>query len=163
VCCSTLLDYMGWWAPGCCCGKLCTAAENGWRTTRRRAPLRRLNTRPIYVAGRNNHLPHLRYSGVSGLKAEARGMCLRRLNSSYAGPTPSFTKGFGTGRQKMDLERWTNPKLSRRTCSSRCGLQSCRGNIGSLHVMFNVSAPCRTVCPMSWWSPTRCDSSPRRL
>jgi hypothetical protein len=31
------------------------------------------------------------------------------------------------GRQRMVLERWTNPKLSRRTCSPRYGLQSCRG------------------------------------
>jgi hypothetical protein len=34
---------------------------------------------------------------------------------------------FGTGRQRMGLERWTNPKLSRRTCSPRYGLPSCRG------------------------------------
>jgi hypothetical protein len=26
------------------------------------------------------------------------------------------TLRFGTGRQKMAIERWTNPKLSRRTC-----------------------------------------------
>ena len=32
--------------------------------------------------------------------------------------------GFGTGRQKMALERWTNPKLSRRTCTCEYGLQS---------------------------------------
>jgi hypothetical protein len=37
------------------------------------------------------------------------------------------TLGFGAGRQKTALERWTNPKLSRRTCSPRYGLQSCRG------------------------------------
>jgi hypothetical protein len=35
--------------------------------------------------------------------------------------------GFGTGRQKMALERWTKPKHSRRTCSSRYRLQSRRG------------------------------------
>jgi hypothetical protein len=34
--------------------------------------------------------------------------------------------GFGTGRQKTMHERWTNPKRSRRTCSPRYGLQSCR-------------------------------------
>jgi hypothetical protein len=34
---------------------------------------------------------------------------------------------FGTRRQKMALERWTTPKLSRRTCSPRYGLQSWRG------------------------------------
>jgi hypothetical protein len=33
--------------------------------------------------------------------------------------------GFDTGRQKMALERGTNPKLSRRACSPRYGLQSC--------------------------------------
>jgi hypothetical protein len=32
--------------------------------------------------------------------------------------------GFGTGRQKTALERWTNPKLSRRTCTCEYGLQS---------------------------------------
>jgi hypothetical protein len=37
------------------------------------------------------------------------------------------TLGFGTGRQKMALERWTTPKLSRRTCAYEYGLQSCRG------------------------------------
>ena len=35
--------------------------------------------------------------------------------------------GFGTARQKMALERETNHKLPRRTCSPRHGLQSCRG------------------------------------
>jgi hypothetical protein len=35
--------------------------------------------------------------------------------------------GFGAGRQKMALERGTNPKLSRRTCTCEYGLQSCRG------------------------------------
>jgi hypothetical protein len=33
------------------------------------------------------------------------------------------TLGFGTGRQKMALERWTNPTLSRRTCTCEYGLQ----------------------------------------
>jgi membrane-associated HD superfamily phosphohydrolase len=35
------------------------------------------------------------------------------------------TLGWGTGRQKMALQRWTNPKRSRRTCTCECGLQSC--------------------------------------
>jgi hypothetical protein len=30
----------------------------------------------------------------------------------------------GTGRQKMVLERWTNPKRSRRTCTCEYGRQS---------------------------------------
>ena len=34
--------------------------------------------------------------------------------------------GFGTGRQKRVLERGTNPQLSRRTCSPRYGVPSCR-------------------------------------
>ena len=33
------------------------------------------------------------------------------------------TLRFGTGRQKMALERWTNPTLSRRTCTCEYGLQ----------------------------------------
>jgi hypothetical protein len=37
------------------------------------------------------------------------------------------TLGFGTSRQKMPLERWTNLKLSRCTCSHRHGLRPCRG------------------------------------
>ena len=37
------------------------------------------------------------------------------------------TLRFGTGRQKRVLEQWTNPKLSRRTCTCAYGLQSCRG------------------------------------
>jgi hypothetical protein len=34
---------------------------------------------------------------------------------------------FGTGRQRMVLERWTNPKPQRRTRSPRYGVPSCRG------------------------------------
>ena len=36
--------------------------------------------------------------------------------------------GFGTGRQKMALERWTIPKLQRRTCSPRYGRPYWRKN-----------------------------------
>ena len=36
-------------------------------------------------------------------------------------------RGFGTGRQRMVLERGTNPKRSRRTCTCEYGLQSWRG------------------------------------
>jgi hypothetical protein len=36
-------------------------------------------------------------------------------------------RGFGTARQRVVLERWTNPKPQRRTCSSGYGLPSCRG------------------------------------
>jgi hypothetical protein len=34
---------------------------------------------------------------------------------------------FGTARQKMHLERWTNPNRSRRTSSPQYGLRPCRG------------------------------------
>jgi hypothetical protein len=37
------------------------------------------------------------------------------------------TPGFGTGRQRMALERGTKPRLSRRACTCEYGLQSCRG------------------------------------
>jgi hypothetical protein len=37
------------------------------------------------------------------------------------------TLGFGTARQRMALERWTNPKPQRRTHSHLYGLPSCRG------------------------------------
>jgi hypothetical protein len=37
------------------------------------------------------------------------------------------TLRVGAGRQKVVLERWTNPKLSRRTCTCKYGLQWCRG------------------------------------
>ena len=37
------------------------------------------------------------------------------------------TLKFGTGAHKMVLERGTNPKRSRRTCTCEYGLQSCRG------------------------------------
>jgi hypothetical protein len=39
----------------------------------------------------------------------------------------SETVQFGTGRQKLVLERGTKPKLSRRACTCEYGLQSCRG------------------------------------
>ena len=34
---------------------------------------------------------------------------------------------LGSARQKMGLERWTNPKPQRRTCSPQYGVPSCRG------------------------------------
>jgi hypothetical protein len=54
------------------------------------------------------------------------------LASPYPVRPPAMHKvanrnGFGTGRQKMALGRWTNPKLSRRTCTCEYGLQSRRG------------------------------------
>ena len=61
------------------------------------------------------------------------------------------------GRQKMVLERGTNYKLSRRTCSVWYGLQSCRGNSAGVakrprelieisHPKFAPSAPL-SACP----------------
>jgi hypothetical protein len=47
--------------------------------------------------------------------------------------TPLLTKHrcpqlrFGTGRQRMVLERWTNPERSSRACAFEHGLQSWRG------------------------------------
>jgi hypothetical protein len=43
-------------------------------------------------------------------------------------------QGFGTGRQKRVLERWTNPKLSRRACTCEYGLQSGGGELGGPRV-----------------------------
>jgi hypothetical protein len=37
------------------------------------------------------------------------------------------TIAFGTGRQRTVLERWTNPKLQRRTCGPRYGVPPCSG------------------------------------
>jgi hypothetical protein len=39
----------------------------------------------------------------------------------------TLAPGFGRGRQKRVLERWTNHKLPRRACSPRYGLQSSPG------------------------------------
>jgi hypothetical protein len=50
-------------------------------------------------------------------------------------------KGFGTGQQKMALERGTTPKLSRRACSPRCGLHSCRGKSAGVAKPAAISHP----------------------
>jgi hypothetical protein len=39
--------------------------------------------------------------------------------------------GFGTGRQRTALERWTNPKTQRHTRSTRHGVPPCRGESAS--------------------------------
>jgi hypothetical protein len=46
---------------------------------------------------------------------------------SGASECESRRLGFGTARQEMVLERWTHPTRSRRACSTRYGLRSCRG------------------------------------
>jgi hypothetical protein len=60
------------------------------------------------------------------------------------------TLGFGTGRQRMVLERATNPKRSRRTCSPRYRLQSCRGKPAGVAKRPRERSPTR--------KPTRNDS-----
>jgi hypothetical protein len=80
---------------------------------------------------------HASVSGVGARisRAGVEGQNGRGRESSESSSEPRFgctamrklriaTSGHGTGRQKMALERWTNPKLSRRTCSPRYELQS---------------------------------------
>ena len=50
---------------------------------------------------------------------------------------------FGTGRQKMALERWTNPKLQRRTRSTRNELQSCGAKSAASRNGLVSSSPSR--------------------
>jgi hypothetical protein len=66
------------------------------------------------------------------------------------------TLRFGTGRQRMGLERWTNPKLSRRACTCEYRLRSCRGKSAGLenpHVRFAIFSSLYsssvTLCPHS--------------
>jgi hypothetical protein len=51
------------------------------------------------------------------------------------------TLGFGTARQKMVLERGTNPKHPRRTCSSRYGVPSWRGKSAGVAKRPRVRSP----------------------
>jgi hypothetical protein len=60
------------------------------------------------------------------------------------------TVRLGTGRQKMVLERWTNPTLSRRTCTCEYGLRSYRGKSAG------VTKPPREPSPIR--NPSRYDS-----
>jgi hypothetical protein len=48
---------------------------------------------------------------------------------------------FGTGRQNMVLGRWTNPKLSTRTCSPRYGLHPGRESAGAKRPRELISHP----------------------
>ena len=62
---------------------------------------------------------------IQGEEQPAEGRCVpvqRRASSRIVN-----ILGFGTGRQKMALDRWTKTTLLGRTCSPRHGLQSCRG------------------------------------
>jgi hypothetical protein len=54
------------------------------------------------------------------------------------------TLGFGTGRQKRALQRWTNPKPQRRTRSPRYGLPSCRGKSAGVAKRPRERSPTRT-------------------
>jgi hypothetical protein len=69
----------------------------------------------------------LSWLGVSGaLAALDDVLCTASVRSRLSTTCELDCRGFGTGRQKMVLERGTPPKLSRRTCSPRYGLQSWR-------------------------------------
>jgi hypothetical protein len=48
--------------------------------------------------------------------------------------------GFGAARQKLALERWTNPKRLRRTCTCESGLQACRGKSAGVAKRPRVSS-----------------------
>jgi hypothetical protein len=51
---------------------------------------------------------------------------LQSLTPSGSPAETSALSWVWRGRQKMALERWTNPKLSRRMCTCEYGLQLCR-------------------------------------
>ena len=65
---------------------------------------------------------HHRRGAHSKPAAMLASTVIRRCKSGESKPL-----GLGTARQKMALERWTNPKPQRRTCSPRCGVPSRRG------------------------------------
>ena len=58
------------------------------------------------------------------------------------------TVRFGTGRQKMAHERWTNPKVSRRTCARESGQQPCRGKSAGVAKRPQSSSPPRNPSPV---------------
>ena len=60
--------------------------------------------------------------------------------------------GQGLARPKLALERWTNPKLSRCTCSPRHGLQSCRRKSAGVAKRPRERSPTRN--PLLLKSPT---------
>jgi hypothetical protein len=51
----------------------------------------------------------------------------------------------GKGRQRMVLERWTNPKRSRRACTCEYGLQSCRGQSAGVAKRPRERSPTRNL------------------
>jgi hypothetical protein len=108
------------------------------------APSHRRGTRRgTGAAGRRDHAAQRQdggnqQHGRGGAAGAGRRRLLRRLHAGAgrAGACAAaftysdeklriVTSGFGTGRQKLVLERWTNPKLSRRTCTCEYGLPSC--------------------------------------
>jgi hypothetical protein len=50
-----------------------------------------------------------------------------RVERTSGEQVANCTFGFGVGRQRMAVERGATPRIPRRTCSPRYGLQSCRG------------------------------------
>jgi hypothetical protein len=63
-----------------------------------------------------------------GLGAGSMGLNSSEVRRAATKQLRIVTLGWGTrGDRKRPLQRWTNPKLSRRTCTCECGLQSCRG------------------------------------
>jgi hypothetical protein len=61
--------------------------------------------------------------------------------------------GLSTGRQEMVLERWANPKLSRRTCTCEYGLQSWRGDSAGVAKRpreLNLPSKSRTLTRIVW-------------
>jgi hypothetical protein len=58
------------------------------------------------------------------------------------------TCGFGTARQKMALERWTNPKPQRSTRSPRYGVPSCRGESAGVAKRPRERPPTRNPYPL---------------
>jgi hypothetical protein len=66
---------------------------------------------------------------------------------------------FGTARQKMALERWTNPNLSRRTCTREYGLQSCRGKSAGHAKRARERSPTRNPYRYDSRDVHRCEST----
>jgi hypothetical protein len=65
---------------------------------------------------------HVKWGGNGLLYTCSQVRVLQRCESCE-----SQRFGFGTARQRVALERWTNPKPQRRARSLRYGVPSCRG------------------------------------
>ena len=73
------------------------------------------------------------------------------------------TLGLGTGRQKNGLERWTNPNLSRRTCTCEYGLQSCRGKSVGVANDGQIPNVLRRTCTCEYALPSGVAKRPRAI